>query len=224
MDINQDTAFFVFIIIIVVALLIALSFGDYQSYDASWFHSFILILIGLGIFVTFMFYYALAVANQQSQQLSESLEVSKINNSISNSILNEMEKSCNIIPNFILSINPLSPSNNILTTDPNTAESHMAKTILSTRIFMIWEDVLIIKRLTKADELSYLTDFLQRANSKQLHELWINGKINYNENTQIYGDLLFEYSLPITNQTSDLYVMAAKNILKDDRYQKLFRL
>lgn len=222
MNINQDTALFVFIVILIVALLIALSFGDFQSFDASWFHSFILILIGLGIFITFIFYYAVAIANQQSQQLSESLKISKINNDISNIILNEMEKSCTIIPNFISSINPLSSTNNMLTSDPDISEANTAKIILSTRIFMIWEDILIIKRLTKADELSYLTDFLQRANSKQLHELWKIGKINYNESTQIYGDLLFEYGLQIIEQKPDLYVSAAKKMLEDERYKKLF--
>lgn len=223
MVIDQNTALVVFVIIIIVALLIALSFGDYNCYDISWFHSFILILIGLGIFVTFLFYYALVSSDLQTTELQIFREISRLNNGITNALLDEIEKVSQVIPNFILSITPLSPAPLLqLDKDPVNINTHIAKMTLSTRIFMIWEYVLISKQLTRNDELSYISEFLQRANSTQLHDIWLTNKINYNQNTQVYGDLLFEYSSNIKEQQPDLYVEAAKQMCCDIRYKSCF--
>lgn len=171
-----------------------------------------------------MFYYALVSSDLEIQELQMSREVSRINNGITNMILDEIEKSSLIIPNFILSITPLtSPAPQLHTTiDPVNPQTYTARMTLSTRIFMIWEYVLISKQLTKNDEASYITDFLQRANSKQLYELWKVSKINYNDTTQIYGDLLFEYGLKISEQQPEHYSLSAKQLLDDNRYQQLF--
>lgn len=213
--------------------MIAWRMKDYGNYDKSSFHSFIAILAGLGVFVTFMFYYNV-VELQNQQQLSTGIqEIARINNSISNSLLEEIKNSSLIIPNFVLSITPLTNTaccntqgclNTSIPEDPVTPETCTQKMVLSYKIFSLWQDQLVSNKYVHLDEIPYVSNFLQRANSKQLYEQWLVNKLNFSEETQNFGDLLFKYGLPITVQVPDSYITAAKELINDVQYQSILSL
>lgn len=223
--INQDTALIVFIIIIIISFVIALSFGNYASFESTWIHTFIFVLLGLGVIITFLFYYAVVTLSLQEQELDNIQEISRVNDTLLNNVFTEIKASSTLIPNFIYSITPLTSPNisNILSVDEITTPLvYAAKMTLSSKIFSLWEGVVTSHKILQSEHFSYITEFLQRANSKQLHELWIATKLNYNLGTQIYGDLLFEYGLQITEQKPESYIMSAKLLCADTRYIKLF--
>ena len=64
-------------------------------------------------------------------------------------------------------------------------------------------------------------NFLQRANSSQLYDQWTASRLDFASNTQTFGDLLFQYGLPITMQTPANYEMVAQQLMADPAYQKL---
>lgn len=215
--INQNTALIIFIIIIIISLIIAWSMENYSSYDVGWIHTFISVLVGLGIFVTFMFYYATVTLSTKQNELNNIDEVSRVNMILLNSVFEEIKESSDIIPGFISSLDPLYDKINHISDELNT-KTYTRKLVLSSKIFSLWEAILISHKILENEHFSYITEFLQRANSKQLHEQWIATKLNYNKDTQIYGDLLFEYGLIISHQTSNSYVKAAEKFIQDPRY------
>ena len=217
--VNQNTALLLFAIIIIISIILAWYMKNFDAYDKSPFHSFIAILGGLGVFVTFLFYYALMVTSFENQNLTnaqENLQINKLN-----TVFEEIKQSSEIIPYFILSITPLTSPSNYLSSDVDTInpKTYAAKISLSFKIFALWEDVVISH---KNDHLSYITKILQRANSKQLYEQWTLTKLNFTTNTQIYGDLLFEYGLSICEQIPLSYITVGKKLIEDPRYIKIF--
>lgn len=227
--ISESAAILIFIVIIVIALLIAWYMKDYASYEVTWFHTFIAVLTGLGVFITFLFYYNLLILQGQDQQREGLEELEAINNLYIKSILKSMRKTSTIVPNFILSMTPLIPSiNNILITseDPITPETLVVKMTLSLRIFYFWQHVIYrilseIPHVRNLDDINHTIDFLQKANSEQLYEQWKIFKYTFYDYTQIYGDLLFKYGLPITVQTTESYINAANELLNDTDYKNI---
>lgn len=233
--VSQNFALLLFVAIIVIAAVLAWWLGNYADYDKCSFHTFIAILAGLGIFITFMFYYNLVALQNQQQQLASIQEISKINESMLNSVLNEMKHASNIIPNFVLSITPL--TNTVCCStggtgsdptciiavglDPVTPQTCTEKMVLSYRIFSLWQDTIASSILMNYDSAAYVANFLQRANSQQLYSQWQVSRIDFDPHTQQFGDLLFEYGLPITNQTPESYSLAAEQLIADPRYQTI---
>ena len=237
--INQNTALIIFIVIIIISLIIAIYMQNYANYEVTWIHTFVSVLVGLGIFVTFLFYYAIVSLSVEDNQLNSIREVSRIN-TLLNTVYDEIRDVSHIIPNFVASIHPLthsskltkneiaepisdSISNKLETLDEISPKTQAHKLILASKIFSLWENVIIADKILKDEHPSYITEFLQRTNSKQLYELWILTKLNYNIPTQMYGDLLFEYGLPINNHVSESYIIEAEKLLKDSRYLKIFK-
>ena len=56
--------------------------GSISTYDKGSFHTFIAVLTGLGVFITFMFYYNLVELQAQQQKLASIQELSRINNTV----------------------------------------------------------------------------------------------------------------------------------------------
>lgn len=222
--VSPNVALVVFIVIIVIALLVAWHLGDYQSYDTNWIHTFIAVLAGLGVFVVFMFYYALVTLQMQEQDLASTQEMSRINNGLIKSYFKELKASSSIIPEFISSLHPLIPTIYRRKSDENTPQAYIAKISLSNKIFAIWEDVVLSYKNINNDHLSYITDFIQKTNSKSLYDLWVVSKINYNIDTQTYGDLLFEYGMSVKEHTPEAYVIRANTLLENIRYKQLMKL
>lgn len=230
--VSSNLALGLFGIILIISGVIAWFMGTYNDYDKGAFHTFIAILTGLGVFVTFLFYYNVVELQNQQQQLAMIQEFARINDYLLDGILNGMKEASIDVPNFVLSLTPLtnticcsgtgyciSPTGS----DPVTPQTCTTKMTLSYRIFSIWQDVILSNKYIVFDSTTYIFNFLQRANSKPLYEQWLLSKLNFTPTTQIFGDLLFEYGLPITSQTPETYQIATQKLINDPRYKSLFK-
>lgn len=231
MLVSPNLAIAAFVAILFVSAFVAWKMKSYGDYDKTSFHTFIAILGGLGVIVTFMFYYNVVELQNQQQKIAAFQELARINDSVLNSVLEEIQQSSVYIPNFVLALTPLtntaccdSPgciSPDISVSDPITPQNCSIKMTLSYRIFSLWQDYIISIRYTRAEQLAYISNFLQRANSSSLYEQWKVSKLNFTNKTQQFGDLLFTYALPITVQTPQSYTNAAEKLISDPAYLTL---
>jgi len=106
---------------------------------------------------------------------------------------------------------------NIFQDEPCTPETIVRRTVLANRIFSSWQEVILAGSIIDIEPLAYVTNFLQRANSPLLFLSWQTDKINFNIVTQEFGDLLFCYALPITDQRPEVYVETAKKLMSDKK-------
>jgi hypothetical protein len=222
--VTPQFALVVFMIIILISLSMAWFFSDFDTFNHGRFHTFIAILAGLGVIVTFMFYYGVVSLQQQQQQLFVIQETARLSNIIMEGIFSELNKSSVLIPNFVHSINPLLNCTNTTNSDPDTIDACVEKITLSYRLFSVWQDVIISNSFIDYEPRAYITSFLQWANSKELYKLWNDHNINFNSKTVDFGNLLFEYAIPITLQIPQSYVTAADNLMKDSRYKLMFHI
>ncbi len=226
--VTSAIAIAVFAIIIIVSAMLAWWIGPHTEYEKGYFNTFIAILAGLGVFITFLFYYNVVELQNQQQQLASVQEMSRIDSSILNGVLQEINKASTLIPNFVLSITPLSKqkccNDNILQTeeDPVNPQTCIQKLVLSYIIFSSWQDVVMSQKCIQSHPISYVSNFLQRANSKQLFDQWTISKLDFFPETQYFGDLLFEYGLNITDQTVEEYEAIAHRVVSDSRYKQIF--
>lgn len=228
MLISPNVAIAIFGLILVISGIMAWVMKTYKRYDTSSFHTFIAILAGLGVFVTFMFYYNLVELQQQQQSLLSIQELAKINGSMNQEVLKIVQKSSKIIPNFISSITPLTNKaccgEVICSPDPVNVETCTQKMIIAYAIFSLWRNVITSCKFVESSMSNYIADFLQRANSPQLYKEWKAIYLDFDLKTQQFGDLLFEHGLAITEQTTDSYVNASSKMMKDERFVKLIRI
>jgi hypothetical protein len=228
----------IFGLILLVAILVAFYMKSYETYDRSTFHTFVAIISGFSIFITFMFYWNLLQLQAQQQQLAAVQELARINDSVLNSVLDGITTASAIIPNFVLSITPLTNTaccdtgtggtGNTgaacpipVTQDPITPQTCTEKMSLSYRIFALWQDFITSNRYIHYDATAYVSNFLQKANSPQLYAQWTVAYIDFNTYTQQLGTLLFEYGLPITEQTAANYQAVAEQLVADPRFQEI---
>jgi hypothetical protein len=234
--VSPTLAIILIAVIIGLAIIVAWWKQNYSNYDQGAFHTFIVVFAGLGTLVTFAFYYNLLILQEQQQELTVLQEASEISNSVLNGVLESMNNSSPIIPAFVLSLTPLTnticcPGGNTGETgcsftpaeDPVNPQTCTEKMTLSYRIFSLWQDVIAANGFIADNQLAYVTNFLQKANSQQLYQQWNLSKINFSPKTQTFGDLLFEYGLPITNQTPAEYTSTANKLIADPRYQDLLK-
>lgn len=234
--VSGNLALLIFALILIISAFLAWWIGTYSDYDSSRFHTFIAILAGLGVFITFLFYYNILLLQSQQQELAALEDLARLNDSVLTNMLAEINNASENIPNFVLSITPLTntvccdsgatgptaPTCVIpVTTDPITPQTCTQKMVLSYRIFSTWQDVMTSTQVLHHDPVSYVCNFLQRANSNQLYAQWTVTKIDFYPQTQKFGDLLFEYGLPITTQTPQEYTTTANKLIADSRFQSL---
>ena len=218
--VTTNVAIAVFIGILLIALIIA-NVCDPLTFKASRARIFLGVLFSLGLVITFLFYYAL-VNLQASQYRSNVLSLtSNINQILTKGVIDELHVASKHIPNFTLSLFPLT-SCSCDKTDDDTPENTLLKFKISYKIFSLWQELLLSHNLIDLDREAYLCIFLQKAHSKELHAIWNNTKLDFNCTTQEFGNLLFTYASYIKEQTPDNYIMAAKNIQKDGCFKKLF--
>lgn len=215
-------ALVVFLIILCISAAISWRMNDYKHYDKSNFHTFIAILAGLGVFVTFMFYYSVVELQQQQQRMMIIQETSRVSDKVITDLLEEIARSVAYIPDFAMSLTPLSNCVDVEPTVNHTPETCSRKMLLSYKIFSVWQGLIISEGFIDYEPSSFITNFLQRANSKMLHDEWVISKINFNSKTQIFGDLLFEYGLPIEEQTIENYIETANKLIEDDRFKEIW--
>jgi hypothetical protein len=223
MALTPKVALIIFLVILCLSMFLGGFYQNYDDFNIGKFHTFVVILAGLGVIVTFMFYYGVVTLQQQQQRLFVVQETARLSDTISNGLLVEIDKAAEVIPNFALSLTPLSGCPPVLVPDPETPVACTQRQVLSYKVFSIWQDLIIGNSFIEYDPEAYVTNFLQRANSKQLLEQWKLQKINFNHKTQDFGDLLFEYAIPIEIQKPESYVSAAHALLADPRYQDVLK-
>lgn len=206
--VTPGIALLAFVVILVLALLIS-GFCNPNKFDSTRTKIFISCLAGLGVFITFLFYYSV-VTLQQSQQRKDIIAMtSKINKNLKH-IIDEIHEASNKIPKFTLSLLPLLQHDHECNEDV-TIENNMLKHKLAYKIFSLWQEIIIAVPFVDIDSESVLTSFLQRANSKELQHFWCHMKYDFNKDTQLFGDLLFKHGLLCDNNHQS-YIDAAHKI------------
>lgn len=230
MFISPNVTLAIFALILVISAVIAWRMKSYRYYDASAFHTFIGILAGLGVFVTFMFYYNLVEIQQQQQILISIQQLAKINDTMSDEVLKVIQDNSSTIPNFIASITPLtnkaccdsSPQClPVQPPDPVNVATCTQKMAISYSIFSMWRNVILFHRFAKASIKSYIIDFLQRSNSEQLYKEWKAIYVSFDPKTQQFGELLFRYGLQIKEQVPQSYIDAADRLMEDPEFKSI---
>jgi hypothetical protein len=219
--ITPNVALAIFLAILILSLFIA-ALTNPKYYDLTRTKIFISCLAGLGIFVTFMFYYSIVTLQQAQQRLEIITLTSHINKVLTKGFIDEIQKAQHKIPHFVMSLFPLSQCYEI-ENDQDCPEHCLLKYNLSYKIFSLWQELLIATPFLDLDQQSYLCHFLQRANSQQLYNQWIKMKMDFNLETQEFGDLLFQHGLKINERNGNVYLNVAKKVLCHPIYKKLMK-
>ena len=214
-------ALIVFALIILFSIAVAFFMKNYENFDKSKIRVFTATLAGLGIIVTMLFYYSIVIVQQNQQQLTAIQETARIFDDVNDTILNEIKEASEFIPCFTDSLLPLLICEDHPDPDEESTDNCTRRYILSYKIFSVWQDVGLSTKFIRVEDNAYLANFLQYANSKQLYEQWKVTKLNFNDETQKLGNLLFKYGLPIKKQTPESYIKAAERLSDDPEYQAL---
>lgn len=220
--VTPNVALIVFLCVLVAAAFISFRTNP-NTFTGSKLQIFISCLAGLGIFVTFLFYYSVVELQQEDIRINVIKQTARVNDLFINTLLKEMLSSSELIPNFVLSMMPLNSCGNfdVPPVDVNSVRACIEKFSLSYKIFTIWQDTINSNDFIKIEAETYISNFLQRAHSEELERIWKNNRLNFDEDTQILGDLLFQYSKEIVEQTSESYIEAAKKLMADEKYKQL---
>jgi hypothetical protein len=208
-------AIILFIVLIAICVIVCIVVNPTVFKDSRG-NTFLIMLNGLSIIIVILFYLALLQIYQQQIDLATVQETATVNDSLFN-FADSIRAAAKTNPDFVLSISPLMrcPSGDV----PKCVD----RLILSHQEFSVWEGVIGSVGFANFDPLAYTTAFLQRANSQELYEDWHYLKIDFNSKTQKFGDFLFAYGLPITQQEPQTYVQVAKKLLRNPEYQALLQ-
>lgn len=217
--VNRVISFIVLICLVTLAIVVTLSTSP-RNYENSRAYVFLTVLAGLNIFMTFFFYYGIVESTERQFNLDVTKETARLNNMFVDKFIDAVMDEEDTVPNFVASLNPLQ-MNTVSQPDPDTDRARLARLNLSYKIFTIWQDFMFSDDFIAIEPVSYITSFLQRANSYALLQQWKTSKIDFNDTTQEFGDLLFEYAIPIVNQTPSSYTEAAKRLVHDKRYRHI---
>jgi len=217
--ITPGLALLAFVIILVLALLIS-GFCNPSKFDTTRTKIFISCLAGFGVFITFLFYYSVVTLQQAQQRNGVIIMTSKINKSLKH-LMDEIYEASEKIPEFSLSLLPLLNHENTKN-DEDTIENKLLKHKLAYKIFSLWQEIIIAVPFVDIDSESFLTNFLQRANSKLLHELWCHMKYDFNKDTQKFGDLLFRHGLDC-KKSHESFIKSANKIHCNTEYLDIMK-
>lgn len=219
--VTPNIAIAVFLIIILLSIYFSLCL-DPSTYDVSRVHTFMVVFIALGSIITFLFYFSLVEIQQQNHRRNLIHESSSISDIMFNQILPAIRQSNKIIPHFTLSLFPLIKWGHI-SPDENTLETSVEKYLLSNYIFSVWQEVIRHSEFLSCSQDSYISQFLQYANSDQLLHQWELHHVNYEITTQRFGNLLFYYTNKYLPRTGSDFNKLAKKFTKDPIYLDLVR-
>lgn len=198
----------VVLIIIVIAAIAAAWFVDPKCFETSRFRTLLIVLAGLGVIIIYLFYMGVLQIQSSQQELAIVQEQSTVQKSLVNDVLNSMMLTADSSPEFNDSITPLLDCKK-----SKSSKACVDTYVLSSYIFVSWNEVIVTDKIVNYEPQSYLYRFLQQANSKLLYEQWKNIKYAFNKKMRIFGDLLFEYGLSITDQRPISYLVAARKII-----------
>lgn len=222
-SVTPIVALCIFIMVVIIAIAVAF-LSNPVHHEKTRTRVFLTTLTGLGIIITFMFYYNV-VELQQEQQLTTILEqTNSLNESILETLLVEIRKASTVAPHFTLSLLPLSECIECdSAVDPKTPEVRLECYIVSYKIFSIWQNFLEGSYFLRTPLEGYLTNFLQRAHSKPLQEMWLLYRHDFGDRTQLFGDMLFEKSALVKKNTAKSYAKIASMMVKDHKFRVLLR-
>lgn len=214
------TALCVFIGVLIVSLLIS-GFCTPSTFDQTRTKIFITCLAGFGVVITFLFYYGVVTLQQSQQRYSIINLTSNLNKILLKGVMDQIHHASEKVPHFTSTLFPLLKLN--VEKDVCNVENTLLIYKLSYKIFSLWQELIIATPFIDIDDISYLCNFLQRANSELLYEQWQQCKIDFNKDTQNFGDLLFHYALPIKKQKPKIYRCIARQMLKDPKYLEVMK-
>ena len=216
-----------FLIIIVVTFILTWVVGNGTNFEKSKLRTFVSVLIALGIFITFAFYFSVIQLQEEQARLAVLTQTARINKQIT-ALHTAIQENSTHIPDFVASLIPL--SSDICPVKPDSAENQnlgnqslcnqnleiqatLRKRTLSHRIFSIWQEVELASNYVDFHPQAYVASFLQYASSAQLHNQWLQQRLNFGPATQKFGDLLFEHGQAMKAHTTENYTEIASTIL-----------
>lgn len=104
---GKNIAFFAIVAIIVIAIVSSTFISDPKNYDSSRAKIFISIVTGLGIFITFFFYYNVVELQYEQQKMIFRDRLEVMDNNVTSNFTMSLENNFDKEPNFIMSLLPL---------------------------------------------------------------------------------------------------------------------
>lgn len=212
---GKNLAGIIIVLIVIIAIVIS-AFSHGTNYDSSKVKIFIAVLTGLGIFVTFFFYYNVVALQYQQQSIMYYDRVQVLDESFIDSYLKSVEEYKDQCPEIINQMYPCQKWN------LQGKDDKVLQFTLATRAYILWKDYVqyheYVEQTGNAE--SYVCIFLQQCNSSILADIWKDSKYNYSDTCIKFSELLFEYT-PKTEDIND-YINASKKLVSDPRYNGLF--
>lgn len=219
--VTPSVTIIVLLLITIIALMIAAAVNPYH-FEKTRIKTFLGAVAGLGIFVTFLFYYSVVGLQQQQQRLSILDATSNIVLTLRTQLLADIKAATATIPQFAYSLLPLLPCGTLYSEGDLCSNRGCVETYdLAARVFALFLAAILSYSFFDVDPISLTATFLQYAHSPFLYQQWELQYINYDTDMRSYTNLLFEYGLPITDQTPQAYEAAAARMVNDPRYKRI---
>ncbi len=177
---------------------------DTNTFEESKLKLFIALLSGLGVIITFFFYYSIVELQQTQQKLTVIQETSRITSTVYYNLSKEIRKYEPKIPVFCTCL--------FYNTESSVDENPVYKRLLSATIFASWSEVLKSEDFIDVSQRSYIALFLQFSSSKLLEEEWMKVRLNYDDDLLQFGDKLFLYA---KNRVDHNFSTLAQEFLRD---------
>ncbi len=220
----------VFIVVAIVAIAACYRYKTHEDYQQSKIHIFVSVLGATAIILTAVLYFNLIQLHNRQSDTEAHKEMVDINQSILETLYSELKKASVKIPSFVLSITPLGTSkcelgredSGAYKSDGDTPVICTWRRSISSRIFFIWQDVILGGKSVIGNMRSYIVSFLQMAVSNQLEEQWQVLKYGYSDICVKFGDMLFEKGKEIEEITDPKsYYSKAIEIIEDPVYKAI---
>lgn len=221
--VTPGIALAVFLGILILSLLIA-GFCNPLKFDQTRTKIFLICLAPLGIFVTFLFYYALVRIQIIDQRQNVVNMTSELRKNILTQVMDVLHDSHHQIPHFVASLFPLVPCHTTgkhMEEDPDTPENNLLKHQISYKLFHLLEGFIIAAPFIDVDLESFIIHFLQRFSSHQLYTQWQLCKLDFNAKTRQVAEMLFNTAMKMNNHDCDTFECAARCLSKDTTFIKL---
>ena len=156
--------------IMIGALLIAFTSPDFEKSKSK---SFLACMSGLGVLITFMFYYSIVELQQQQQYLTFMAQTTSLSHHLNEEVMKGFDGATESVPYFISSLFPLTPPC-IPPSDVGECDvkATTLKNMIAGRIFESWQTYILSTKFIIVDFTSYITLFLQYAHSQPLRTIW----------------------------------------------------
>lgn len=221
MLVSAFTAIVVFIIILVIAGILSWWIGAGMNYDQSYTRTFISVLMCAIAVVLLIYYYNVIIMQSKTDLADEMTNMQDTSEKVINDTVDTLSEANEVIPHFVSSLYPIHFSiEQRPVVDPDHHTANITKLFVSKKIFYSWQAV--VHTGYKGRGSAFIAYFLQQAHSELLAEQWKILKINYSDHTQKLGDLLFEYSSTITDNTVEAYQNTSEQLRLDPKYAEAF--